>query len=154
MSGKNLTIFSSLLAATVALSMPAVASPAGLSAGKPGAPGAITLVGHSHGGGGWGGGGGGGGPHFSGRSSGMGSMRFHSSPRFSNGIARGPVRFSNNWSNHGGRHHHRHHGYPFITYYGGGYYPYYDDYYEDDYSNDDDACYYSRRYRTWVCPDE
>jgi hypothetical protein len=36
--------------------------------------------------------------------------------------------------------------------YGG--YPYYDDYYDDYGYYDVDACYYSRRYRARICPDD
>jgi hypothetical protein len=72
------------------------------------------------------------------------------------GYYRGPVRFSGNWNHwHGG--HHRHYGYPLFYYggYGGGYYPYYDDYYYDDYYYpNEEVCYYSRRYRARICPDD
>jgi hypothetical protein len=44
---------------------------------------------------------------------------------------------------------HRHRGYPYFGYYGGYYPPGYVDY---DY-NYDERCYYSRRYRSKVCPD-
>jgi len=54
---------------------------------------------------------------------------------------------------HSGRHHKRHRRYPYF-------YPYIYSYgfpaytYSYSYAGEDDDCYWSRRYRRWVCPDE
>jgi hypothetical protein len=175
MSRLHCAIFSSIAAGLLGISGVAIAAPGGFGSAVPSTtPVAQAVRGGFGGGGGFGGHGfgGGGGGGFGGHGFGGGGSSFHSfntgrsfggGPSFrgfngghsyrgynSFGHPHGPVRYSSRHDGHydhnHGHHHHRH----FVGVYG--YYPYYDDYYYDDYGYDE-GCYYSRRYRSWICPE-
>jgi len=77
----------------------------------------------------------------------------HSGPGFKPGIGPRPGGWNGKGIRHAGRHHKHHRRYPYFYPYIYSYgYPAYS--YSYSYADDDDDCYWSRRYRRWVCPDE
>jgi hypothetical protein len=129
MSRLNSVIFASITAGLLAFAGTASAAPTGLSGAKFHAAPSTELV-RYHGG-------------FGGFHGFYGGRHFYG----------GGHRYYGGWG-YGFRPHyyrHRYYAYPLVIYGG---YPYYDDYYDDYGYYDVDACYYSRRYRARICPDD
>jgi hypothetical protein len=138
------------------------AAPVGLAGAKADTSRTVTLV-RRDGGGGFGGPRMGGGPRMSAprmsaprmaaprmNSPRTGGMRAYRGPR----VRSGTVPRMTGVNRHRGHRHHGHHrrGPRFYGFYGAPFI--YDDfYYNNSYYDPDDDCYYSRKYRRWVCPD-